>query len=56
LLQNGDADKASIETLKYRRAIAATSLAQIDYKLFLKTEKLKEEEKRRKEQEKEDKK
>ena len=56
LLQDGDADKASIETLKYRRAIAATSLAQIDYKLFIKTEKLKEEEKIRKEREKEDKK
>ena len=43
LLQKGDADKASIETLKYRKALAATSLAQIDYKLFLKTEALKKE-------------
>jgi|LakMenEpi03Aug12_release.lakeMendotaPanAssembly.Ray.scaffolds.fasta_scaffold960960_2 hypothetical protein len=41
LLQKGDADKASIETLKYRKALAATSLAQIDYKLFIKTEALK---------------
>ena len=43
LLQKGDTDKASIETLKYRKALAATSLAQIDYKLFLKTEALKKE-------------
>jgi hypothetical protein len=43
LLQKGDADKASIETLKYRKALAATSLAQIDYKLFIKTEALKKE-------------
>jgi hypothetical protein len=41
LLQKGQADKASIETLKYRKAIAATNLAQIDYKLFIKTEALK---------------
>lgn len=41
LLQKGDADKAGIETLKYRKALAATTLAQIDYKLFLKTEALK---------------
>jgi hypothetical protein len=41
LLQKGDADKAAIETLKYRKALAATTLAQIDYKLFIKTETLK---------------
>jgi len=41
LLQKGDADKAAIETLKYRKALAATNLAQIDYKIFLKTEALK---------------
>lgn len=41
LLQKGDADKATIETLKYRKALAATSLAQIDYKIFIKTEALK---------------
>lgn len=41
LLQKGEADKAAIETLKYRKALAATNLAQIDYKLFLKTEALK---------------
>lgn len=41
LLQKGDADKAAIETLKYRKALAATNLAQIDYKIFIKTEALK---------------
>jgi hypothetical protein len=41
LLQKGQADKASIETLKYRKALAATGLAQIDYKIFIKTEALK---------------
>jgi hypothetical protein len=41
LLQKGDADKAAIETLKYRKALAATNLAQIDYKIFMKTEALK---------------
>ena len=40
-LQKGDADAASIETLKYRKALAAVGIAQIDYKLFIASENLK---------------
>jgi hypothetical protein len=48
LLQKGQADKAAIETLKYRKALAATNLAQIDYKIFMKTEALKKQQEQEK--------
>jgi hypothetical protein len=41
LLQKGDADAAGIENLKYRKALAAVGIAQIDYKLFMASEALK---------------
>jgi hypothetical protein len=41
LLQKGDADAAGIENLKYRKALAAVGIAQIDYKLFMASENLK---------------
>jgi flagellar hook-basal body complex protein FliE len=42
-LEKGDADKASIETLKYKKYLTAVQLAQADYKLFIKQEALKKE-------------
>lgn len=48
LLQKGEADKAAIETLKYRKSLAASNLAQIDYKIFIKTEALKKEQQSKK--------
>jgi hypothetical protein len=41
LTEKGEADKAAIETLKYRKSLAAAGLAQIDYKIFMATESLK---------------
>lgn len=41
LTEKGEADKAAIETLKYRKALASAGLAQIDYKIFMATENLK---------------
>lgn len=41
LTEKGEADKAAIETLKYRKALTAAGLAQIDYKIFMATESLK---------------
>ena len=41
LLQKGDADKAAIETLKYRKSLIVSNLAQLDYKIFMKAEALK---------------
>lgn len=40
-LEKGDADKAAIETLKYKKYLAASQLAQADYRLFIKQEALK---------------
>lgn len=40
-LEKGDADKASVETLKYKKYLAVTQLAQADYRLFIKQEALK---------------
>ena len=42
-LEKGDADKASIETLKYKKYLAMTQLAQADYRLFIKQEAFKKE-------------
>jgi len=41
LLQKGDADAAGVENLKYRKALAAVGITQIDYKLFMAAEALK---------------
>jgi hypothetical protein len=41
LLQKGDADAAGVENLKYRKALAAVGITQIDYKLFMASEALK---------------
>jgi len=42
LLQKGDADAAGVENLKYRKALAAVGITQIDYKLFMAAEALKD--------------